>query len=368
MDGVADALLSRFYDSLGKTQGLSVPQYQELITGVVLYIKEQACSARGNDSGHVAVNENNKIIQVPTAACVSNNMSAFVDVAHTHLVLGMGDGAETAKVFMRKGYNDEDVAQCFCSKTKSHSTYKQYLHVLREVQLFRKDHARPFLELLMSRGYAPRHILDVGANIGEYAASISHLFPAADVFMIEASQDHELFLQHLRSMSSRFRYEIAAVMDEVKNMSFYMEHPPDVNELAQSHYKATGNSLFKENSPHFDNSSVTIVETATIDSIMAKHGITNIDFIKFDIQGAELFALKGAQNTLKGVDVIQLEIHIAHLNTNAPSFFELHAYMNSIGFGIRDQGQTFRVVKPMEILVGMDFFWVRKSSPLWARG
>jgi FkbM family methyltransferase len=357
VDAVTDAMLNRFYDSNGVPLGQSVHQFQQLITEQVLYIKHGACSQSNN------MHEE----------CISEQVSNFVDSVSTHVEVSTGDDG-IMKIFLRQGYSDEQIAECFSSKNKS--SYRQYKSVLKEIKEFRNS-GRPFLELLKSRGFSPRHVLDVGANIGEYAASISQQFPGADVFMIEACRDHEIFLHQLSSSdhigtgagykSTRFRYEIAAVMDEVKNMTFYLENQP-ANFDPMHHNKATGNSLFRENTPHFENSATETVETATIDSIMAKHGITNIDFIKFDIQGAELYALRGAQKTLESVDVIQLEIHIAHLNANAPTFFELHSYMDSIGFAIRDQGQTFRVVRPHEMLVGMDFLWLRKTSFLWGEG
>lgn len=41
------------------------------------------------------------------------------------------------------------------------------------------------------------------------------------------------------------------------------------------------------------------VSTITIDDFVVQKGLTRVDFIKMDIEGAELRALKGAQNTIK---------------------------------------------------------------------
>ena len=347
VDAVADYLICKYYDKFGKPQNMSILQYQEAMTDVVHYIKNQAC----DDGRNV----------LPAAACSSDRISEFLDNANTHIIASIGED-DNEYVVVRKGYSSEDIAQCI--GTKYRSTYRDYYMLVNRIESFISNNARPFLELLKSRGFSPHHILDVGANIGEYATSISHLFPGTDVFMIEAGEEHEPFLQRMSDESTRYRYEIAAVMNVNKNMTFYKE-------IAKNdsihHQKATGNSLFRENTPYFENIMTTTVETKTIDSIMASRNISNIDFIKMDIQGAELYALKGATNTLKNIDVIQLEIHISNLNSDAPTFFELHQYMESLGFGIRDQGQTFRVVKPYEMLVGMDFYWVRKCSKFWKR-
>ena len=380
MDAVADSLINRYYDEfIASHQGVSIVQYQQLILNTALYIKENAC-VEGSE------------VLTTASSCELNVFSEFMDSQNTHLMLNTGASnsnddqngdivtqyrtKDTEMVFMRQGYTDDEVAECFA--TKHGLTYKLYRQSLSAIGNFRNENTRTFLQKLKSHGFSPRHILDVGANIGEYAASISQLFPDSSVFMIEANSKHEFFLERLcsttadvndgesiRLESPRFQYEIAAVSDEVKNVTFHEEQKdPEANQ--SHHLKATGNSIFKENTPFFDNSVSTTMQTSTIDSIMSKRGITNIDFVKFDIQGGELFALKGARNMLESVEVIQLEMHIAHLNNNAPSFIELHTFMDSIGFSIMDQGQTFRTARPRELLVGMDFYWVRNTSRFWS--
>ena len=50
---------------------------------------------------------------------------------------------------------------------------------------------------------------------------------------------------------------------------------------------------------HGDLTERATIATTTLDSFVAEHEITSVDFIKIDIQGAEPFFLKGAHNTLQ---------------------------------------------------------------------
>ena len=45
------------------------------------------------------------------------------------------------------------------------------------------------------------------------------------------------------------------------------------------------------------------IEVDTLDNILAELGITRVDFIKMDIEGAEIEAYEGMRNTLKGGEV-----------------------------------------------------------------
>ena len=61
-------------------------------------------------------------------------------------------------------------------------------------------------------------------------------------------------------------------------------------------------------------------------------GLDAIDFLKMDIQGAELMALKGGKRVLRSCVAVQLEVSFIALYEKQPSFGEVDVYMRSIGF------------------------------------
>ena len=81
-----------------------------------------------------------------------------------------------------------------------------------------------------------------------------------------------------------------------------------------------------------------------------------MDIFKIDVQGSELLVLRGAERLIKAYEpVILTEASIVPFNTGGPSFFEMHVYMESIGYVIADiveqHVSTITFVMRMDIVV-----------------
>jgi FkbM family methyltransferase len=81
-------------------------------------------------------------------------------------------------------------------------------------------------------------------------------------------------------------------------------------------------------------SSETKMNTITIDSFLKKNGISpeKLHFWNFDIQGAELLALKGASNAIQYARVIYLEVNKEHLYKDCALIEEIDAFLNAHKF------------------------------------
>ena len=71
------------------------------------------------------------------------------------------------------------------------------------------------------------------------------------------------------------------------------------------------------------------VETVRLDDIKE---IQSCDFLKVDVQGAELDVLKGATRTLGKTVVVELEVEFVPLYKNQPLFAEIDIFMRKNGF------------------------------------
>jgi len=66
--------------------------------------------------------------------------------------------------------------------------------------------------------------------------------------------------------------------------------------------------------------SVRSIVTCTLDTFMEQHGISDADFIKIDVQGAELDVFKGGAKTLQQVVCIVSEVEFIPMYVDQPLF------------------------------------------------
>ena len=71
------------------------------------------------------------------------------------------------------------------------------------------------------------------------------------------------------------------------------------------------------------------VETLTIDDLVAQKQLSRLDFIKMDIEGAELEALKGAEDSIRRYRP-KLAISVYH---HLPDFWEISQWIDGLGLG-----------------------------------
>lgn len=131
---------------------------------------------------------------------------------------------------------------------------------------------------------------------------------------------------------------------------------------------ATG-SLYKPNKPvleRFQNLYELVtpvgehrVETHALDSIP---DISHIDYLKIDVQGAELSVFRGAERLLKTVLLIQTEVEFLELYTGQPLFADVDTYLRSQGFMlVRILTLGSRAVKPTvlhnNVNIGSQHLW-----------
>ena len=77
------------------------------------------------------------------------------------------------------------------------------------------------------------------------------------------------------------------------------------------------------------------MKTITIDTFMKREGIKSpelYNFWNFDIQGAELLALKGAEESIKGVKAIYLEVNTEEVYKKCALIEEIDSYLQVRGF------------------------------------
>jgi FkbM family methyltransferase len=123
-----------------------------------------------------------------------------------------------------------------------------------------------------------------------------------------------------------------------RNMSLNPKLSQIINLVRNPVWSKSGEQLFVEGNgpgarvvPHSGDPNSTRVETFTIDDLVIKEKIRRVDFIKMDIEGAELEALRGAANTIRQFRP-KLAISVYHkLN----DIWEIPQYIDGLGLGYK---------------------------------
>lgn len=90
----------------------------------------------------------------------------------------------------------------------------------------------------------------------------------------------------------------------------------------------------------------TQIETVTIDDLVRNNGLDKLDFLKMDIEGAELRALKGAEDSIRRFRP-QMAISVYH---RPEDFWTIPQYIASLGLGYRFALRHFTIHQEETIL------------------
>ncbi len=110
------------------------------------------------------------------------------------------------------------------------------------------------LEKLKALGFYPKNILDIGAYEGAWSLSAMKLFPNSRITMVEAI-DYDWFkpMKGLDPEKASLRYKNALLFEDEREVDWY--------EL-----RNTGDSIYKENTSHFEDCEPIKRQTVTLDS------------------------------------------------------------------------------------------------------
>ena len=207
------------------------------------------------------------------------------------------------------------------------------------------------LERLSKLSFQPNQIFDVGAYKGDFANLCLKYFPNADIALFEVLEHRveQLNLLALKNPKIKvFQTLLGATAQEKVNFN----------------QAETASSVLVEQIPQ--NFSVESYPMATIDQIVNnRFAGKSPDFLKMDVQGYELEVLKGAENSLQGVQVILAEISLLDIHQNVPLLAEIIKWLNERDWVAYDIcGLTRRPLD--QALWQADFIFVPCNSKLRA--
>jgi FkbM family methyltransferase len=206
--------------------------------------------------------------------------------------------------------------------------------------------------------FQPRFILDIGANVGAWTNGVHQIYPDAQILMLEATPNKDEVLKKVKESlgAGQVEYNIA-ILSEKKDETVKFYQGGD-----------TGNSMFKENTKFYDKDVGVDRITSTVDDEIQKSSfdIKDLDYIKIDVQGAELTVLKGAEQALSQATFVQFEAGTIEYNQGGACFFEIDEFLRQHGFFLYDFGEIAYARHLFKTLGAgqFDVLYVKPSSPL----
>lgn len=190
----------------------------------------------------------------------------------------------------------------------------------------------PILKKQISQ-YLPLNpiIVESGAHIGRDTLRMSKLWPTAQLYAFEpVLYLYEQLTERIKNSPNVTCYNLA-LSDHTGTETFYVSS--GASSAVSSFYEP--HEYIKERPNVFFNK--TEVPTITLDAWAQNQGITQVDFMWLDMQGAELKVLKASPNILKTAKAMVIEASLTERFKDTPLYDELSSWIASVGFKIIQQ-------------------------------
>ena len=177
-----------------------------------------------------------------------------------------------------------------------------------------------------------RRIIDAGASNGHISRRLSKKFPAADIYAFEPNSLYQSNLEEYAKADSRFHPQFTALSDHEGDEKLYITESAGNTSLL-----SPGEGL-KEISPEGSKiKNVVDVPVTSLDIWAEQNNIDSVELMKFDIQGGELKALRGAASLLENSTVaVYTEVWFNETYEQGAMFGEIDTLLHDLGFVLYD--------------------------------
>jgi FkbM family methyltransferase len=171
----------------------------------------------------------------------------------------------------------------------------------------------------------PLHYVDVGAFHGYFFETVKDEVNISSAILIEPQPALASELRQKYGNDKSVLIFDTVLGDTRREVEFYRQAESATSSMLRIDENVLGG--------HLDTSvaEVTRHTAVPLDELLL-NDTRRIDFLKIDVQGAELLVLKGATNVLQRTSYIWIEVSFKPLYEGSATFDEVYRYMNNSGF------------------------------------
>src|SRR5258706_3343004 len=179
---------------------------------------------------------------------------------------------------------------------------------------------------LMRQGIVPRTVIDVGANVGQFAVACAKIFPGVTIYSFEPLPG---CVERLKGNVARlgdvhvYPLALGAESGETTMHVNSHSHSSSILPLGERHRRAFPSA---REIGHIK------VKMSTLDLEMKSMFLERPVLLKLDVQGYETLVLEGARETLDKVDYVLLEASFRPMYQGERTFMDIVRAMESYGF------------------------------------
>jgi FkbM family methyltransferase len=174
------------------------------------------------------------------------------------------------------------------------------------------------LQQLKADGFHPQVVYDIGSAVGHWKVAMEQVWPEARTLLFEANEDMAPFYDHYGWED--YHIGLLSDADDTKRNYYYNEE------------YIGGNSYYRENTPAYSSETFRVLNTETLDKVVADKGWPHPQLMKLDVQGAECDILKGSTQVLESVEWLIVELQHINYNDGALLAADSIALIQSLGF------------------------------------
>ena len=203
----------------------------------------------------------------------------------------------------------------------------------------------PTLDYKISRGeynwlkdYGIKTVIDVGANVGQFALMIHKIINNAAIYSFEPINECYKELVNKKDRINNLKCFNLALGSETR------EGVINRNEFLPSSSLLAMESLHKEAFPYTAITNREKINITSLDNIHNEIDWVQKILLKIDVQGYELEVLEGAKNSLNSIDLIIVETTFHKLYKSQPLFEDVYNFLYSRSF--RYRGNFDQIIDP----------------------